>query len=254
MEEPIDYPDFVVRFYDAVYHRIRSHVDEKYFLDQIARTEGKILEIGVGTGRLFSQALKSGADIYGLDISERMIEKAKEKVPREQHPRLFVQNAVTMKLSQRFALILAPFRVLAHLMKVNDQISCLSRIRKHLEPGGRFIFDMFIPDFNVLAKGIPERVDFEGEYEKGKKLIRISSATYDLSRQIGNVRMKFRWDEGGRRHEALWKFPMRFYFRFELEHLVCRSGLELEAIYGDYQGNPISEKSTDYLMVCKRHK
>ena len=136
---------------------------------------------------------------------------------------------------------------------MEDQISCLNRIREHLEPGGCFIFDMFIPNLNVLANGIPERVDFEGEYEKGKKLIRITSASYDLSRQIGNVRMKFKWDEDGREREAAWEFPMRFYFRFELEHLVRLSNLQLEAIYGDYQENPINEESTDFVLVCKRH-
>jgi SAM-dependent methyltransferase len=253
MKKPVDYPDFVARFYDVVYHQIRSHVDEAYFLDQITRAGGKVLEIGVGTGRLFSQALKNGADIYGLDINEKMIEKAREKIPPDEHHRLLVQNAVTMQLPHRFALILAPFRVFAHLIEVEDQISCLNRIREHLEPGGCFIFDMFIPNLNVLANGIPERVDFEGEYEKGKKLIRITSANYDLSQQIGNVQMKFKWDEDGREHEAVWEFPMRFYFRFELEHLVRLSNLELEAIYGDYQENPINEDSTDYVLVCKRY-
>jgi hypothetical protein len=112
---------------------------------------------------------------------------------------------------------------------------------------------MFIPDLNVLANGIPEQVDFEGEYEKGNKLIRITSANYDLSQQIGNVQMKFKWDKDGRKQEAVWKFPIRFYFRFELEHLVRLANLELEAIYGDYQGNPVNKESTDFVLVCKRY-
>jgi SAM-dependent methyltransferase len=253
MGEPVDYPDFVVRFYDVVYQQLRSHVDEAYFLDQIAKTKGKVLEIGVGTGRLFSQALRNGADIYGLDINEKLIDVARKKIPPEHHHRLWIQNAVTMQLSHRFALILAPFRVFAHLIDVEDQISCLNRINEHLEPGGRLIFDMFIPDLSILANGIPEHVDFEGEYEKGKKLIRISSLNYDLLHQIGNVQMKYKWDEDGLEHEALWKFPMRIYFRFELEHLIRLSSLQLEAIYGDYQENPINKESKDFVMVCRRH-
>ena len=252
MREPVDYPDFVARFYDTVYKQIRSHVDETYFLDQIAKARGKVLEIGVGTGRLFSQALKLGADIYGLDVNGNMIEKAKEKIPSEQHYRLLVQNVVTMQIPHKFALILAPFRVFAHLIDVEDQIDCLSRIYEHLEPGGRFIFDMYVPDLNVLTKGRPEQVDFEGEYEKGKKLIRITSANYDLPHQVANVQMRFKWDEDGLEHQAVWEFPMRFYFRYELEHLVRLSNLELEAIYGDYQENPINKKSQDFVLVCRR--
>jgi SAM-dependent methyltransferase len=254
MRDPVDYPDFVARFYDVVYQQIRSHVDEEYFLEQIAKSRGKVLEIGVGTGRLFSQALRFSADVYGLDVNPNMIEKAKEKIPSEHHHRLWVQNAVTMRLPHKFALILAPFRVFAHLVDVEDQVDCLNRIYEHLEPGGLFIFDMYIPDLHVLTTGRPDQVDFEGEYEKGKKLIRITSANYDLPRQIANVQMRFKWDEDGLEHEAVWKFPMRFYFRFELEHLVRLSNLSLEAIYGDYQENAINKDSKDFVLVCRRRQ
>jgi SAM-dependent methyltransferase len=254
MRKSINYPDFVARFYDVVYRQIRSHVDETYFLQQIAKCRGRVLEIGVGTGRLFSQALNLGADIYGLDVSGNMIEKAKEKIPSEYHHRLWIQNAVTMQLPYKFALILAPFRVFAHLIDFEDQIDCLNRINDHLEPGGRFIFDMFIPDLNVLANGRPDQVDFEGEYEMGKKLIRITSANYDLPRQIANVQMRFRWDEDGMEQEAVWNFPMRFYFRFELEHLIRLSNLELESIYGDYQEKAIDKDSKDFVLICRRNR
>ena len=122
MREPIDYPDFIVRFYDVIYKQLRSHVDETYFLSQIAKFGGKALEIGAGTGRLFSQALKDGADIYGLDVNSKMIAKAKEKIAPEHHHRLYVQDAVTMQIPHRFALILAPFRVFSHIIDVEDQI------------------------------------------------------------------------------------------------------------------------------------
>jgi SAM-dependent methyltransferase len=252
MRQPVTYPDFVARFYDVVYRQIRSHVDEIYFLEKIAQSGGKVLEIGVGTGRLFSQALNLGADIYGLDVNGNMIEKAKEKIPSESHHRLWIGDAVTMRLPCKFALILAPFRVFAHLIEVEDQIDCLNRINEHLEPGGRFIFDMYVPDLNVLANGRPEQVDFEGEYEQGKKLIRITSASYDLSNQIANVQMRFKWDEDGIEQEAVWNFPMRYYFRFELEHLVRVSNLELEAIYGDYQEKAVDKDSKDFVLVCRR--
>jgi SAM-dependent methyltransferase len=252
MGEPVNYPDFVARFYDVVYKQIRSHVDEAYFLDQIAKSRGRVLEIGVGTGRLFSQALNLGADIYGVDVSEPMIERAKEKISPEHQHRLWIRNAVTMQLPCKFQLIIAPFRVFAHLTDVDDQIDCLKRINEHLEPGGRFIFDMYVPDLKILASGRPEQVDFEGEYEKGKKLIRVTSASYDLLRQIANVQMRFKWDENGTGQEAVWSFPMRFYFRFELEHLIRLSNLELEAIYGDYQEKALDKDSKDFVLICRR--
>jgi SAM-dependent methyltransferase len=254
MREPIDYPDFIVRFYDVIYRQLRSHVDETYFLRQIAKFGGKTLEIGAGTGRLFSQALKDGADIYGLDVNSKMIAKAKEKITPEHHHRLYIQDAVTMQLPHRFALILAPFRVFSHVIDVEDQIRFLNRVHEHLEPGGRFIFDLYVPDLGILRSGIHEQVDFDDEYEKGKRLVRIISSHSDMASQTSNVRMKLKWDEDGQKREAEWSFLMRFFFRYELEHLIRLSNLKLEAVYGDYGENPVHKDSKDFVLVCSRRK
>ena len=45
-----EYPYYFARFYDLIYHKLRDGVDNQYFLDQIKQTNGKILEVGVGTG------------------------------------------------------------------------------------------------------------------------------------------------------------------------------------------------------------
>jgi SAM-dependent methyltransferase len=252
MREPVEYPDVLVRFYDVIYRQLRAGVDETYFLNRMAESGGKVLEIGVGTGRLFSQALKNGADIYGLDVNHQMIEKAKEKIAPEHHHRLFVQDAVTMQMPHRFALILAPFRVFSHIIDVEDQIRCLNRIHEHLEPGGRFIFDLYVPDLGILKNGIQDQVDFDGEYEEGKRLVRTVSSKSDMSTQTSTVCMKFKWDEAGQTRTEEGRFLMRFFFRYELEHLVRLSNLKLEAIFGDYQGNPVNGDSKDFVLVCSR--
>ena len=91
MRKPVDYPDFIVRFYDVIYKQIRSHVDETYFLSQIAKF-GASPGNRRGHGQAFSHALKDGADIYGLDVNGTMIEKAKEKIAPEHHHRLYIQE------------------------------------------------------------------------------------------------------------------------------------------------------------------
>ena len=75
-----DYPEFVARFYDTVYAKLRDGVDNDYYLARIAASPGPVLEIGVGTGRLFCEALRRGADIEGLDISPSMIARARAKL------------------------------------------------------------------------------------------------------------------------------------------------------------------------------
>ena len=157
-----------------------------------------------------------------------------------------------MRLPHRFALILAPFRVFSHIIDVEDQIRCLNQVHDHLEPGGRFIFDLYVPNAGIISRGIQDQVDFDGEYEKGKRLVRIVSSHSDPVNQTSDIRMKFRWDEGGQTREAEWRFLMRFFFRYELEHLVRLSKLNLDAIYGDYEENPLNRDSNDFVLVCRR--
>lgn len=252
MKSHAEYPDFVARFYDAVYSRIRSGIDSKFFLEEIAGAKGKVLEIGVGTGRFFVEALRNGADIYGLDISCSMIEKLKEKIPAEHQGRLWIQDAVTMRVPHKFNLVLAPFRVFSHIIAVEDQIKCLNNIWDHLEPGGRLIFDLYVPNLRLLLDGIQNQTDFDGEYEEGKRLRRVVSMKADLINQISRVRMDFAWDEQGMERSASWEFDVRFFFRYEIENLIRLSKLDLDAIYGDYERHALVPDSEDFVIVCKR--
>jgi 2-polyprenyl-3-methyl-5-hydroxy-6-metoxy-1,4-benzoquinol methylase len=133
------YPENFARFYDTIYHNLRDGVDNDYFQNEIKNTGGKVLEIGVGTGRLFSNALDLGADIYGLDISESMLNVLYKKVPPEQHYRLSLQNMVDFSFDFKFDLIIAPFRVIMHLLEKEDQIKAIDNVYNHLNPDGRFI-------------------------------------------------------------------------------------------------------------------
>ena len=138
------YPENFARFYDVIYHQLRDGVDNAYFINEISRTHGRILEVGVGTGRLFIDALHQGADVFGIDISQSMIEVLSEKLSGEQAKRISLQNVIDFSFDFKFDLIIAPFRVLMHVLEKEEQLLALNNIYKHLNEGGRFIFDAFI--------------------------------------------------------------------------------------------------------------
>ena len=64
--------------------------------------------------------------------------------------------------------------------------------------------------------------------------------------------MGFVWDEDDGEHRDEWEFDMRFFFRYELEHLVARSPLVLEAIHGDFEEGPLETGSREFVVVCRR--
>ncbi len=188
------YPRNFARFYDTIYHSMRDGVDSDYFHDYVKKAGGRVLEVGVGTGRLFMNALNGGADIHGIDISPEMLKVLHEKLPADQHFRISKQNITDFSFDFKFDLIVAPFRVIMHLLEKEDQLKALNNVFDHLNDGGMFIFDAFIPDLKQLIKGFDNHIDFEGEYMPGKKLKRIVTTRPDLIRQLINIRFRMEWE------------------------------------------------------------
>lgn len=246
------YPIAFARFYDTIYHQMRDSMDNEYFQNEIKNTKGRVLEIGVGTGRLFSSALDQGADIYGLDISEAMLEVLFRKLPEDQHFRISHQNMTDFSFDFKFDLIVAPFRVIMHLLDKEDQLQAINNIFNHLDKNGRFIFDVFIPDLNQLIKGLNNHTDFEGEYAPGQKLKRSVSTTPDLINQTIVINFHLEWEEQNELKHDFWIVPLRFFFRYELEHLIERSEFIKYKIFGDYKGNELNKESKEFVVVCEK--
>jgi SAM-dependent methyltransferase len=247
-----EYPEALARFYDLIYRQVRDGVDNDFYLNEIRNAKGKVLEIGTGTGRFFIDALNQGADIYGLDISPSMVNVLLKKLDRKQHHRISIQNIIDFRHNYKFDLVIAPFRVIMHVQEKEDQIRALNNVYRHLKPGGRFIFDAFVPDLKMLISGMHDLTDFEGEYEPGKKMRRIVSTRPELMNQLINVDFLIEWDEGNEVKQERWTSPMRYFFRYELEHLIERSDFGKYKILGDFLGNELNEESREFIIICQK--
>ncbi|MBN2173814.1 MAG: class I SAM-dependent methyltransferase [Bacteroidales bacterium] len=248
----MEYPAFFARFYDTIYESLRNETDHHYFLDKILNAKGPVLEVGVGTGRLFIEALNKGADVYGIDISPAMIDIIKHKIPGDQQQRVQIQDVSQMNIDRKFSLIVAPFRVFMHLVKTEDQLLALEKVYQHLQQGGAFIFDLFVPNLKMLVEGLDNFTDFEGFYAPGKKLTRYSSMNVDPVNQISHITFRLVWDEDDGEHEAIWKTELRLFFRYELEHLLNLSNFTKFRIYGDFHESGLSSESREFVVVCEK--
>ncbi len=247
-----EYPKNFARFYDLIYHKIRDSADAEFFRNEACRANGKVLEIGVGTGRHFLNALNCGADIYGIDVSESMLNQLYDKLNRNEHYRVSLQNMTDFSFDFRFGLIMAPFRVIMHIPDKADQLKAINNVYDHLEKDGRFIFDTFIPDLKQLINGLKNVTDFEGEYEPGKKVRRIVSTNPDLLNQLIQVTFRMEWEDNGKMEHDEWTTPMRYFFRYELEHLVERSKFKKYKIMGDYSGHELNQDSKEFIVICQK--
>jgi len=247
------YNESISRFYDKVYDKLEFlKPAQKYFHEEIMKAKGPVLEAGVGSGRIFFPALNAGADIYGIDISENMLNRLIMKIDKDNRYRVSINDIRNFRLDKNFDLVISPFRVFQHLLTIEDQLNAMNCIYEHLNPGGRLIFDVFNPDFSRLIKDVENMLEFEGEYEPGKKLKRFVTVKNDIINQILNVTFGFVWDENGEEMHDDFFSPMRYYFRFEIENLIGRTKFKLENIYGDFNRSKLTNSSKEFVVVCRK--
>lgn len=246
------YPGYFARFYDLIYHQLRDGDDSRFYLEKIRNTKGCVLEVGSGTGRLLAEALENGADIHGIDVSPAMLDILKAKLSPINQKRISLQNIVDFRLDKKFDLIIAPFRVLMHLTEKEDQLKALNNVYDHLNKTGRFIFDVFVPSLKPLISGLENVTDFEGEYEPGNKVKRVVSTKPDLINQIINITFRLEWNQGGSNYTREWETPLRYFFRFELEHLIERSKFRTYTIVGDFSGGALTNDSKEFVVTCQK--
>src|SRR5436190_21802702 len=125
MNEDYKYSKEMVEFYDTVYENLTPEGDLEFYVQKLVNVGGPALEIGCGTGRIFTKALKRGADVYGIDQSELMLEKLKEKIEPKEYHRIQNIDAREFKSGKKFKLIIAPFRIFQHVLTVGDQLQFL---------------------------------------------------------------------------------------------------------------------------------
>lgn len=245
------YPKAFARFYDIIYQEVRTEPDKEFYLKKSISAGGPVLELGTGTGRFFIEALKNSVDIYGIDNSDYMLDVLRKRLDYQEHHRLFCEDIINFNIIRKFKLIIAPFRVFAHILTIENQLKAIQAISNHLEPDGRFIFDLFVPNPTLLAQGLNNHIDFEGEYEKGEKVRRCTSMHADIVNQKINISMLFEWTEKGKLLTETWESQLHLFFKNELELLFDKSPLQIEKICGDFDENLITSNSKEMIIFCK---
>ena len=126
-------------FYDAVMGDRRAAGRQVMELIRSAKPDAKsVLELGCGTGSIL-KCLQDAYEVSGLDISGKMLSVARKKVPRS---KLFRQDMVEFRIDGRFDVIFCVFDSINHVKRFSDWKKVFAAVRRHLLPGGCFIFDI----------------------------------------------------------------------------------------------------------------
>lgn len=245
--------EYTARYYDAAYAELSAQrTDLKFYQDLAIESGGPVLELGCGTGRALLPIAAQGLACAGVDLSPAMLEQFRRK-PGAAGVNLVCARMESFDLgAARHRLVFSAFRAFQHLDTPEQQLACLARVRAHLAPGGLFAFDVFNPRLERMAVDTePETLDLSFTFE-GRPVRRYVSATRDRATQLISITMRYVEETGGGAvKESVVQLSMRWFWRYELEHLLHRAGFTDVKIYGDFDRSPVSRNSPAFVILAR---
>jgi SAM-dependent methyltransferase len=244
------------RFYDL---DLQDMDEDLPFLEGMAaRCGSPILELACGTGRALLPLARRGFQVTGVDISPAMLAIARSRLQAaglDRRVRLVQQDIRALELEGGFNLAFALVNSFSHMLTIDDQLAALAAVRRHLEPGGILILDLFNPDMGRL-------LDFRGHLVLDKQMAdpltghtvtKYRSEQVDLGRQVIDVTYVMdELDGDGILRRTIFPFALRYFYRFELELLLRYAGLEMEAVYGSYDLEEFGGESPKMIAVARQ--
>jgi SAM-dependent methyltransferase len=204
--------------------------DVPFYVGLAGETDGTLVELAIGDGRVaIPVARATGRRVIGVDSSPSMIDRARrnaEAAGVELDLRL--GDMRDFELDEPADLIYCPFRALLHLPTWTDRRNVFERVARSLRPGGRFAFNVFAFDHHIAVAN-------DGSHLEGP-------VPHTLRYDVADNRVDIILDDGGT--SSLW-----WATKNEWLGLIDVAGLDVEALYGDFDRTPLSSASGEYIFV-----
>ena len=243
--------------YDALYqdkdYSAECDLIEKIFQEYSNTKVRTILDLGCGTGNHAVPLAERGYKITGVDRSSEMLNRARQKAGTEEgSDNLTLQCADIrdLNLRQTSDAVLIMFAVLGYQLSNKDVISTLSTARRHLNPGGLLVFDVWYGPA-VLFNRPSQRIKVVNT-DHGR-ILRVSSGTLDVMRHLSRVDYLLWVLEGNQLiSNAEESHFMRYFFPLELELFLESTGfapIRLGA-FPEFKNDP-DETNWNVVQVAK---
>ena len=250
----------IAEYYDADIADSRMlQEDVPFFLGQLPRKRQSILELCVGTGRAAIPLVQAGHRVVGVDYAQDMLDIAVRKRDSvgisEKQLGLIQADVLELDLGRTFDWICIFFNTLLGFPTLEEQDRLLGMVRRHLAARGRFWIDIFQPDLALLSrghcKGLGPKLFHVAELDR--TVFQTTEIKPDCSRQIQDMTFHFTWfDAKGREHREKTVFQMTWLSVRELQLLLERNGMQLEATFGNYDGSAVTADSPRIIARAMR--
>jgi SAM-dependent methyltransferase len=201
---------------------------------------GPALELGIGTGRIALPLARRGIPVHGIDLSRAMVEELRRK-PDGDGIAVTVGDFATTTLEGTFSLAYVVFNTIMNLTTQAAQVACFRNVAAHLEPGGRFVIEVDVPQLRRLPPGDTFQVFHAGEDGWGID-------EYDVATQ-GLVSHHVEFADG---RAEVHSIPFRYVWPAELDLMAELAGMRLRERWGGWGREPFTSESSSHVSVWEK--
>jgi SAM-dependent methyltransferase len=266
--------DAYAPFYDWENARTLGRRDVPFWRRIALEADGRVLELGCGTGRISLPLVRAGVSLVGIDRSEPMLDRARRplaKLTSKKGPYPFSTSSQrkrgTAPFSEppglvrgdirmlpfgpdSFSAVIAPYGVLQSLLADRDLAAALDSVARVIEPGGTFGLDL-VPDVPNWRE-YSNRVQLRGPAARGVHLTLIESVRQDRVRQLTTFEQRYVERRNGRSTEHRFELTFRTVSVQRMRTRLDRAGFVVDHVLGDYRGRPWDERADVWIILAKK--
>jgi SAM-dependent methyltransferase len=201
---------------------------------------GRALELGIGTGRIALPLSERGVQVHGIDLSEAMVARLREK-PGAERVGVTIGDFTTTRAEGEFSLVYLVFNTINNLTTQDEQAACFENVAAHLRPGGCFLIEVGVPQLRRLPPGdrfvafdvSPMHLGFDEYDVAGQGLISHHYSLVDGTWEAASV-------------------PFRYVWPAELDLMARIAGMRLRERWSDWSREPFTSESRKHVSVWQK--
>ena len=202
---------------------------------------GAALEMAVGTGRIALPLAARGVAVSGIELSADMVAQLRAKPGGDAIP-VTIGDMTTARVEGSFRLVYLLYNTIGNVETQDRQVACFVNAANHLQPGGRFVIEMVVPELRRLVPG-HDAVVFA--HAPGY----VAYDRYDDLVAQHAVSHHFVADGSGARE---FRTPWRYVWPSELDLMARLAGLELTDRWADWDRSPFTGDSPSHVSVWRK--
>jgi hypothetical protein len=240
---PSTYGDRIADVYDRWFTLPEDAEPAAAFLAVLAGA-GPALELGIGTGRVALPLAGRGVTVHGVDASEAMVAKLREKPGGSEIPVTIGDFANVGELVEgTYSLVYVVFNTFFALLTQEDQIRCFQGVAERLSRDGVFVIRAFVPDLTLFDRGSRVAVTVTHVDE-----VLLDVGNLDVTAQRIATQHLVVGEDGIK----MYPVRLRYAWPAELDLMARLAGLRLRDRWAGWDRTPFGTGSGQHVSVYER--